>query len=230
MNLGELRLALRSRLDDTIVEYLWSDSELNRYLNEATNEACLRARLLVDSTSAAVTPITVTAGVSQYPVHKSVFYIDRVFHTGSKRELQKIGHDELDEKFMKWPDDNGVPTKFLMDMNYYHVPGEDDHTHRLTIYPTPLENSTLQLTVFRLPLEAMESDGDVPELPPHAHADLLHWACHLAYLKRDTDTENLGRAQMYAQLFEQSFGPKPDAYITEYRRKKRAKRVIARWL
>ena len=181
MTLGELRSALRSRLADVSPDYLWSDAELNSFLNQATDEACIRARLIVDSTSVVVTSIAVAAGVNQYPIHKSVFFIDRAFDLGSKRELTKIGHDEMDEKFLKWPDDTGIPTRFLLDMNYYHVPGAEEHTHKMTIYPTPLASSTIQLTVFRLPLEAMESDGDTPEIPTHLHPDLLHWACHLAY-------------------------------------------------
>lgn len=230
MTLGELRLALRARIDDTLPDYLWSDAELNSFINQATDEACIRARLNVDSTSPAVTSIVVTAGVSKYPLHKSIFYVDRVFDNGMVRELVRTSHQDLDEKFIKWPTHTAAPTHFLLDMNYYHATGEAEQTHLLTIYPIPVANSTISLTVFRLPLVAMSLDTDIPEVPAYLHADLLHWAAHLAYLKRDTDTEDLGRSTMYTDLFEKAFGAKQDARITEFRRKTRPKRVVPRWL
>lgn len=230
MTLGELRLRLRERLDDNVAPYLWSDAELNSFLNQAVDEACVRARLIVDSTSAEVTPIAITAGVNQYPIHRSVFYIDRIYDTGSKCEVLKAGHDDLDERYPQWLDAEGSPAKFMLDLNFYHVPGDEEHTHKLTLFPKPDVDTTLQLTVFRLPLEPMASDGDTPELPSFFHPDLLHWACHLALLKQDADTDSASRSERYALKFETAFGPKPDASMVEFRRKKRPKRVIARWL
>jgi len=83
MTLGELRAALRSRLDDTTRDYLWSDAELNAYLNQAVDEACLRAQLGLDSTTSVATSIAAQAGVSKYPLHASVIYVERVQDTSS---------------------------------------------------------------------------------------------------------------------------------------------------
>lgn len=229
MTLGELRTALRWRLDDSAAPYLWPDEELNSYINQAVDEACFRARLNIDSSSAAVTPVVVTAGVAEYALHSSIIDVLRVWDNVDNHKLIKTGFDELDQLYPSWPSHEGPLMKYVLDLNYYHATGDEDQTHRLTIYPKPAKDTTLSLTVYRLPLEPMASDGDVPEIPRQYHSDLLHWAAHLAYLKRDADTSDPNKARDAMQLFEIAFGEKPGAVILEHRRKYGARRVISRW-
>ena len=61
----ELVLALReSRLDDVAPPYLWPDAELLRYLNYAEVQACRRAQLIIDWTTASDAGTAATAGTA----------------------------------------------------------------------------------------------------------------------------------------------------------------------
>src|SRR5574337_1519197 len=52
MTLDEMRAAVRHDLQDNTKPYRWGDDFLTRAINEAETEACRRARLITDSTSA----------------------------------------------------------------------------------------------------------------------------------------------------------------------------------
>lgn len=230
MTLGELRSLLRSRLDDTSLPQLWGDAELNGYLNQAVNEACVRAQLNLDSTTPEVTVIPVTAGVYEYPVHSSVYHIESVWDEGRNRLLVRSGAEEREFRQPGWRTERGEPLRYMLDLHYYHVPGDTEHSHRLRIHPIPEHGTTIKLSVLRLPLYGMESDADEPEIPVHLQPELLHWACHLAYLKRDADTEDVGRSDLFAQRFAEAVGAKRNAREVEFRRKAYPRRVTAQWL
>jgi len=228
MNLGELRNAARLRLDDAIEPYLWSDDELNGYINEAVNEACLRARLNTDSTTPEVTEIAVIAGTSSYDVHSSVFFIERVYMETLKRVLHKTSFHDLDAEDDQWQTHTGNPTHYSMDLDHYADYG--DLYNKLTLYPIPEADDTIKLIVYRLPLSPMNSDSEFPEIPVPHHPYLVDWVCAQAYQKADADSEQLNRAARFDQIFTSRFGPRPEARRLEWRRKQRPKRVISRWL
>ena len=228
MNLGELRNAARLRLDDTEADYLWSDDELNLFINEAVNEACIRARLNIDSTSSEVAEIQVTTGTSQYEVHPSVFFIERAYLETTKRSLNKTSFHELDLAGGNWPDDIGDPTHYVMDVDHFTTDGA--LSNRLTLYPIPIKDEVLRLTTYRLPLADMSSDADEPDIPRFHHSYLVDWVCFRAYAKQDADTLSVDRALRFEQEFERRFGPRPEARRLEWRRKQRPKRVVSRWL
>ena len=227
MNLGELREAARYRLDDITPDYLWSDAELNQFINKAVDEACLRARFNVDSTSPDTSLIAVTAGQAEYDLHESVFFIKRAYLATTQRILLRAGFEDLDASNAKWMSVTGTPEMYIMDLDYY---GDGGQTQRLRLYPIPTVDESLLLTVFRLPLAPLVSDGDIPEIPPMHHYDLLDWVCHLAYLKTDADTLNVEKAVGYQVEFMNSFGTKPSAQEVDWRRKQRRKRVTGRYL
>jgi hypothetical protein len=214
MNLLQLRTAARERLDDTVQPYGWSDDELNGFINEAVNEAALRARLLIDSTTADCCTVDVTLGTATYALNAAVFEVKRVVITDNNRKLCRVGYEDLDRNRLDWEDDTGMP-------EYYFLDNEQLGVTSLVLYPVPDADLTLNLTVFRLPLAAMAQDEDTNEIPERHQSDLLHWACHLAYLKQDADTLNSSKADYYEQKFTQAFGLKQNAELVDWRRKHR---------
>jgi hypothetical protein len=229
MNLGELRTAARLRLHDTnSSKYLWADAELDGYINEAVNEACLRARLNLDSTTTEVTTISVVAGTATYAVHESIFFIERMFLNTSKKSLTKVGFQDLDEESDVWQDDTGTPTYYLADWDFNNDGGTQ--THNITLYPIPEVTETMRLTVYRFPLSAMVSDSNEPEIHAFHHPYLIDWVCHKAYQKNDTDSLKADKSLEFGKMFEQKFGARPTASLLEWRRKQRRKRTVARWL
>ena len=57
MTLEELIASFREDATDKVGPYLWEDETVTRWLNEAQDEAAVRARLLLDDSTPAVTPL-----------------------------------------------------------------------------------------------------------------------------------------------------------------------------
>lgn len=226
MNLEQLRSLTRTRLDDWKTDRLWTDTELNEYLNQSVNEAAIRARNIVDSSSNC-TLIDVTANTASYGMNSAIFFVDRVFDVTQGVYLQKTGVDELDRCYGQWESVTGTPTHYIEDVNHY---GTDCAKNRsIRLYPIPSANTQLRLTVYRTPLKEM-GDNDEPEIPGFLHADLIWWAMHLAYMKQDADTYNSDKALECEAHFDKSFGDKQSARLLEYRRKHRRIRVVGSYL
>ena len=77
MTLDELLDACRQETDDMEAPQLWSDAEFKFWLNEAEREACIRARLIEDVSSAATT-VSVTTATAIYALHASVLDVLRI--------------------------------------------------------------------------------------------------------------------------------------------------------
>lgn len=229
MDLAALKTAARSRLDDPLDgDELWTDDELTGFINEAINEACIRARLNLDSSTPEVTKLDVVAGKATYTLHESIFVIERGYLETSQQVLGKIGFQDLDERSHVWPRDQGRSIYFLTDLDSYTDAG--NLSQQLQLYPIPETTETLSLTVYRLPLYPLCTDGDEPEIPPQHHPYLIDWVCHKAYLKQDADTLDIDKALSYETKFERRFGMPVDARKQEWQRKRRNKRTIARFM
>jgi hypothetical protein len=217
MNRQQLREQSRFRLNDLKADYLWSDDEINNFINQAINEALIRSRSVLDSTTPECCIINAKAGIASYPMNDAVFEIDRVYDSTNHCVLIKANYHELDTREHDWMTKQGMTRFYIDDMNHY---GEDGENHRtLTLYPIPDADRSIQLTVYRTMLDEL-SDSDSPELPSFQHADLIHWVQHLAYMKADSDTLNVEKALEFEQQFTISFGERQSAQQLEWRRKR----------
>ena len=202
MTLDELICALRvERLDDTAEPYLWSDAELTRFLNDAQDEACRRARLLVDSSTAAICNHAVTVGKVLYTLDPRVIFVRRAKIASRTRPLGFASYLDLDEECPGWDTHTGTAEWVLTDVE----------TGKLRLYRGPTAIDTLNLIVVRTALEPMVTSQDEPEIAPRYHYGLLDWASHRAYSKQDADTLDTTKAAAYAAAFASEFGPKSPA-------------------
>jgi hypothetical protein len=58
----------------------------------------------------------------------------------------------------------------------------------------------------------------LPEIDEQYHFDLIDWMCHLAYGKRNSETENEDRETKYSSRFTDKFGTRPSAKSLHYRK------------
>ncbi len=207
MKLSDLIAETRRRLDDQAAPYLWSDEELTAYLNAAEREACERAKLIEDDSSA-MTLLNLVAGTAKYNLNPLILGVNRVFMRG--RALDRTTREKLDDTSGRWEDDTGEPRAFMDEVRY------------LRLYPQPTEDDTARLTVWRLPLLPMEDEDDEPEIGERYHLRMLDWAIRLAYLKRDADAFDQAKADKHEAMFINSFGIRPDSNV---QRKQRLKKV-----
>lgn len=215
MNLDALITAAATRADDLATGKLWSRNEWTEYANDAQNEACRRARLLVDSTTAAVCSITLASGTATYDLHDSIIFVRRVrliqvADSVALSVLKRAHVSDLD-RFAgpQWQEETGQPRAYVPDM--------DDHQFRP--FPTPDANTwKVGLTVVRMPLipstheaYAMEDGDDVPEIRARWHIGLVNWMLYRAYSKQDGQCFNPKAAAAFLADFEREFGNKSSA-------------------
>lgn len=220
-----------SILDDAAVPYLWSDAELIRYLNYAEVQACRRAHLIIDGSTANDSGTAATAGTAgQKPLCTLSIIANQSTYTLSPKILQikrcqlysmvvpltgPVQYSEIDELVSGWTGTGGTigsagyggkPTYFL------NEPG-----NTITFIMAPAENDTASMVVSRIPLLPFTLYTS-PEIETKYHEGIMDWAAHLAYMKNDSDTLNLNMAKIYEDKFIASFGRLPDAYSDRLRK------------
>lgn len=213
MTLDDLITIASTRADDLADGQLWSRTEWIEYANDAQNEACRRARLLVDSTTAAVCSVAMVANTPAYALHDSIIFVRRVrLLDASGNALQYLGRrhaQDLDRDVGSgWEDETGPPSHWVPDID----------THMLRVYPTPDAVFTAKLTVVRTPFVTspndtypMEEGDDVPEIRGRWHLGLVNWMLARAYNKHDSDCYNPKLALKFEEDFSREFGKKSSA-------------------
>jgi hypothetical protein len=137
----------RDLADDKALPYLWSDFVMTQYAAEAEMEAARRARLLKDSTTAAVCQYAVTAGTQKITLDPRIIFI-RSVKIGSKTiPLARFHRTDMDLAFPDW--DNTVN---LGDVNRF-IPDRDSGI--LWFDGQFPASDTVYLTVVREPLLAL---------------------------------------------------------------------------
>lgn len=216
MTLEDIIAEFRRTMTDAALPYLWSDVEIISYLNSAIDEACERALLIEDRTTAACCQITLIAAQADYALHTKVIKVKRLTYAG--RALTETSVEALDNEDPLWETRTGEPRQYVLT-------GKTG----LRLVPTPTTATVavidkIYLTVYRTPLVAFDSDSDtddIPELPALYHLRLMPWIYRCALLKTDTETMNAPKALEHEAVFERSFGLRPDANVQRKRRDKR---------
>ena len=201
MNLGELKSAFRSAVMDMVKPYLWSEDEVTEYAAEAEMEACRRAHLIVDSTSD-LASATVSAGDPAVPYDGRIIRVRRARLASQSRPLTILVQRALDESVPGWESAAASTPRVL-------IPDWETGSYRL--YPPPVLDDTLLMSVVREPLNELAADDDTPEINRRYHRSLINWMRFRAYSKPDPDTANPGLAKEALALFEGEFGEKSRA-------------------
>ena len=207
MNLAGLLEICRRELDDTAEPFLWDDAELIEHAVDAQNEACRRARLIVDSTTTAICTIATVIGQSVYTLDPRVIRVNRARLTGEVMPLCPMMLRDVDAQYPGWEDwEDGTPA--------YWIP--DYETNKIRLMRPPDAVGTLNLQVVRLPLVDPKVEEDDLEIREEYQRSLRHWVLYRAWMKRDSETYNEKAAAGALALFEQEFGRKQGAYDEQW--------------
>lgn len=202
MTLEELIARFRADADDAIEPYLFSPDEVTAWLNEAQDEAALRARLIFEDTEASVCQIDVLADVATYATHATLFEITKATYTptdGDAIDLYITDRVQLDRERPDWRSSTEEPFGLIQDDT------------KVRIVPPPSTTGLLKVEGYRLPLTQMSSDGDTPEVSQIHHRHLVYWALHCAFSKPDSETVDKDKAAVAEAVFIRNFGRRPDA-------------------
>lgn len=212
MNLEELIRSFRALSRDKYkgngqTDLLTLDEDLKEWLNEAQDEACVRARLIREESLAEVCRIPLTVGTHTYALHPSVYEIISIrLLPGNgmpSRELELRTREWLDAYDCGWRDwdtRGRIPAQFVI---------QDDTSIRITGY-SELDDQ-LVLECYRLPLEPMCRDNDEPEIHTAHHRKLVQWALYRAFGVPDSDLFDPDRSEKANREFTAHFGLPVDA-------------------
>lgn len=203
MTVVELIALYRNRTQDVAAPYLWGDDEIIEYIDDAQNEACRRAHLLVDSRTTEICEAPVTAGDPVVPVDPRIIHIRRARRGSDSMPVKRMSVRDMDQQLPGWEGilTPGTPVVFIPDwetdvVRLYSVPGVDD---------------TLCMTVVRMPLDPINSATSTLEIATRYHRGLLDWMLHRGYSKADPETLDATKAKAADERFTAEFGEKTGA-------------------
>lgn len=225
MILGDLLSELRENIlydrSDRVAgtsDYLWSDTTLVRYINEAQNRFCRQGLILRDGTTPEVTQIILEEGVTHYPLHESVLAVISAKHENDVADLARAGHAAFDT--YRQPDpyyfdpsslstlSPGKPLAYSTDDYLTESDCSDALTKAtLRVYPAPTAEyagNTIYLRVVRMPVNKLvvSNLNARPEVPEMHQLNMLDWAAYLALRIVDVDAGFDKRAESFRTSFE----------------------------
>jgi len=209
VNSTDLLEHFRSDVSDEVAPYLWSDSEVWRYMNDAYRMFVRKIGGVADFTSAA-TQIPVIATEVVGDVDKSILRVMNAYRLSDNTPL----------KVLNGP--GSAPPTTLAGPVHAMVIGEQRHVVRWT--SIPVADDTVQLSVYRLPLDTITGDAqEFTDVDEDHHLALLDWMKHLAYKKQDAETFDRARSSES----EQSFSDYCAFVKDEHERYKHVNRTVA---
>lgn len=232
MTLGELLTLLReSILNDRTdrvkgtSDYLWRDSTLVTFIDEAQRRFAVRSLALRDATTDEVTKVVLKAGQTTYPLHTAVISVMTAKRAARDADLTRVGHSIFSaymsptDAFQDPASYTGIPPGetrlWSTDEAVNDIFGDSFSQISLRVYPAPTaaqEGDVIRLRVIRKPLAKLVPSalGAVPEIPEDHHIEMLDWAAYLALRIVDDDAGAPKRAAEFAASFE--------SHVTEARK------------
>ncbi len=224
MNLGdlldELRVGILNDRSDRVSgssDYLWTDTRLVRYINEAQKRWARLTLCIRDNTTPDVVEVTLQTGVANYQLHRSVLALISARYQDDAKDLYRAGHSAFDgykppDTYFWNPDTlntlpAGKPIAVSTDETISLGVDGTVGTVNLRVYPAPTSDyngKKIYLRVCRLPLVDLnvKNTKQIPEVPEMHHMEMLDWAAYLALRIVDQDAGDTKRAEDFAASFD----------------------------
>jgi hypothetical protein len=197
MTLDDLIAEYREEAHDSGTPPLVSDAWLTKRANQAEQEVCRRSGLLIESVHAMCT-VAVTAGNPVVSLNSKIIDIKKARMSLDAVFLLPASVNNL---CATWEADTGTPSHYITDYQ----------SGAIRLYPVPVVDDDLKLTVTRLPLVGMSAGTDEPEIRAEYHDALVQWLLHRAYAKQDIDIFDPQKSARALAEFEREFGTRSSA-------------------
>lgn len=203
MTSDELYALFRSDVVDAVAPYLWSDTEVWGYMNDAYR---MFARLTggIPDTTSALTRLALTPGVATNTVSPLILRFRSAYLLSDGTELKIINEADLPRLATRdYGQVNPARRNLLTGKVTHMATGMDRRATSGTVrwVYIPDAEDTVQLSVQRLPLETVESGFEFPEIGEEHHEHLMLWMKARAYGKQDAECFDRGRRDEYTQAF-----------------------------
>jgi len=185
---AELLAYTRELLRDTVSPYLWSDTTVYRYLNDAQRIMAERTFCLVDDENY---DIATEIGVRSYTLdNDEILQVLGARISGQTTPLSP-GFSPVTSAFFS--NTVGLPT------NYSQVGGR----LKISFTPTPDAVYTVNLIVAIRPTTTI-STGVAPEVPAPFHLALADYAASKCLIHNDVDGINITSAEAFGRSFNEA--------------------------
>ncbi len=185
MTTTELLALFRAEVFDLELPYLWSDTLIYGYIDEAQKQFCRDTNGVADSRSFTIAIVPPT---QWYAIDPKILKLRDAVNAATGLDMPIISVEKMAENSMKF--DGTVGTTRAL------ISGLDEGM--LRTWPIPNEAMTIELRTFRLPA-AVEA-GDDLEIPEQHQRNILHWVKYRAYSVQDSETFDKGAADRYRAL------------------------------
>jgi hypothetical protein len=227
MNSGDLYSLFRSDVVDTAAPYLWTDTEVYTYMNDAYRMFARLTGGIPDATSD-ITNIPVVAGQMYADVSPLILKFRQAYLVSSGEEITVINEQDIASLTTE---DYGTTRRLLMNNSAgpirYMVIGLERGKDggKVRWLQTPTVNDSVGVIIYRLPQDAlMEGDNEFsfPEIgEEHVEYLMLHMKAR-AYGKQDAETFDRGKREGYKK----EFADYCEAARQEWERYKHKTRVV----
>lgn len=191
MNSSELLDQFRSDVQDTAEPPLWGDEELLRWLDDAQKWFCRLTDGIADASTVSVCRVNVVAGTDWYSISPLITQLRRATRVDTGAEIRLLNMEKAPLHGVRFDGKPGPLNTFVTGLE----------SHKLRAWPVPSENVTVELIVFRLPLETIDDRAQELEIDEQHHLALLDWVKRCAYLRDDPETYDKRKADNYEQRF-----------------------------
>ncbi len=209
MTAQELYDQFRSDMVDMAEPYLWSDTDVIRYMNDAYRMFVRLTGGIADFTSD-LSRVAISAGEATSPMDARILRVMEAYRLSDEAKIEVINQTNMT---FSQSTDYGRTRPLFLDSTpgpvRYMIIGAQRNVAKWV--QVPLVDDTAQLFVYRLPevsLDPADPDMDFAfdEVGEEHHMHLCLWMQHLAYRKADADTFDRGRSDEYKALFESYCG------------------------
>lgn len=196
-SLSDLIAKFRSTTSDTVEPYLWSDSEITDYVEEAEDEFCdvidavadvLTVDYLADDVWLDVPEYVTRIRRAKCGVKKLALFNDEQWDTN----LNTYDYGILSQRDYWETDTDTQPYALITDTS----------SRQTRMYPIPTENGSVELTVYRRPKEPLTYRGGILDVSDRQYQRcILLKVIALGYLKNEEETYDPKLAANYDQKF-----------------------------
>lgn len=195
VTLGNARTDVRSLIDEPVAAF-WTDTEINQWLNQGTQEI-----QRVAEWKRGIATIDTTAGTQEYIAPSDLLRLYRLEfvptnNTSYTYSLEFRGYNEMDAA---WGNLKSLPSAYPEQYTLWNNPNDTDPDVlglRIVLYPVPAVDGTLNVYYYSTAVFA-ETDDDNLDIPPDWETMIENYACYRA-LRKDADP----RWQEFKQEFD----------------------------
>lgn len=203
MNVQEVYDQFRIDMQDTEQDFLWSDTELFRYMNDAYQMFVRLMGGISDFTSD-LCQVPIVTGTQIGTYDKRILRVMEAYRVSDGAEITVINQTDIpmarrtDYSVVRpvWLDTTEGPVKYMV------IGSERGKCKWVQV---PIADDIAALYVYRLPLvkitEDTDPEFDFSEIGEEHHSSLVWWMRSLGYLKEDAECFNKGKADEFEAKF-----------------------------